>query len=135
MNKTTFYLVDDDDVYLFITKKILKMISPDITIREFTDGEEALDFFKENAFDDNIIPDVILLDLNMPYLDGWGFLNEMNKLHPDLARKTKIYIVTSSDNEEDLSSAENFKELAGYFVKPIERERLQELCESILSDK
>ena len=47
----------------------------------------------------------------------------------------KEVIVTSSDNEEDLSSAENFKELAGYFVKPIERERLQELCESILSDK
>ncbi len=103
--KYDILLVDDDDVYLFIAKHIFKKLSENLNVESFTDGEQALNFFKDCVKYNHNTPDVLLLDINMPYLDGWGFLEEYEKLRPNLNEKINVYLVTSSDQECDRERA------------------------------
>ena len=129
----TFHLIDDDEVYLFITSKILESINANIHINTFQDGELALNYFKGIDGTPDEFPDVILLDLNMPFLDGWGFLRELKSIHPGIEKKIKIYIVTSSDRNDDLSIADEFTELSGYYIKPIKKSELENLFKEIVN--
>lgn len=129
---TTFHLIDDDEVYLFITSKILEAISPNVKIQTFQDGELALNYFKGIEGNPSDFPDIILLDLNMPFLDGWGFLKELKTLYPGIEKRIKIYVVTSSDRDDDLSLASEFNELSGYYVKPIKKNELETLFREIV---
>ena len=79
MKKANILLVDDDEIYIYLTKRLLNDISEEIAVSSFTDGEQAIDFIKACTSEKVELPDVILLDVNMPFLDGWGFLLEFKK--------------------------------------------------------
>ncbi|MDX1768116.1 response regulator [Arenibacter troitsensis] len=127
MNNLSFLLIDDDEIFQFIMKNTIAEISPDIKIEFFTDGEKGIDFLKQNLGTALNLPDVILLDVNMPFMDGWEFLNEYKSLQTEIKKDISIYLLTSSNNPSDIAMAKEISELSGYLVKPISKEGIKNL--------
>ncbi|MDB5020328.1 MAG: Receiver protein of a two-component response regulator [Pedobacter sp.] len=115
------FLIDDDDVFVFLTKKVIERSGADVVLSVFSNGQEGIEYIKEIAADPDLLPDVILLDLNMPVMDGWEFLNAYQEL--ELAKDIALYIVTSSISPYEVERAKHIKEVQEFIVKPIAKEK------------
>jgi len=124
-------IVDDDDVYQYTVTRALKSNNLVKKILVFSDGEEALDFVTDNIAKKDNLPDVIFLDINMPIMDGWQFLEEYVKIKPRVGKQITIYMVTSSVDPVDVEKAEKFQEISDYLVKPIQPDQLRELVATL----
>lgn len=119
-------IIDDDPIFVFGTKKILELANFCNSFMVFQNGEEALNNLKPIVESGGpSIPDIILLDLNMPIMDGWQFLEEFTKIPSK--QQILIYIVTSSINPEDIEKAKTYDKVSNYLVKPITVQRLKEI--------
>lgn len=124
--------MDDDEVYLYITKKTLSNLSEDMFVKSFTDGEQAIEYIHDCLRESSNLPDLILLDINMPFMDGWGFLAEFKKMKSALpSQNVHILMVTSSNVSSDLKRAQEFEELTGYVVKPVYEDKLVEILTDV----
>lgn len=112
-------LVDDIHIANFIMKKMLQKISPDYHVIDFTSPETAINSIEE------INPDLIFLDLNMPVINGWNFLDLM----ADKNFEHKVYILTSSTNQYEIEQSKQYKNVIGFLVKPINLSTLTGLLE------
>ncbi|MBC6998830.1 response regulator [Cytophaga sp. FL35] len=135
MSKANILLVDDDEIYLYLTERLLEGISENLEINTYTDGEKALDYIGECINEGNELPGVILLDVNMPFLDGWGFLKEFRNLKSKMTAPVHIYLVTSSERERDKERAKEFDELTGYVVKPVSEDKLVEILTAVYENQ
>lgn len=129
--QSNIVLVDDDDVFVFLTKKIIKEISLINLIKVFDNGLDALNFLKENVDNPESLPEIILLDLSMPIMDGWQFLEEYIMLEPRLGRKITIFVVSSSISPDDLERAKSISAVTDYIIKPITKEKLIDIIKNI----
>ena len=120
------YVVDDDKVFHFIIKKLLLNNGINVTPNFFENGLLAIEGLKSKLEKGENPPDLILLDINMPILDGWQFLEEFKIIKDKLNKDIKIYIVSSSDDKADKSKAKSFEEeVQNYYLKPITSEDLK----------
>lgn len=117
-------IVDDDDIYQFTMIKTLQSLKLTNNIIAFSDGEEALDFMLDNLHNDKELPDVIFLDIDMPIMDGFEFMEEYIKIKPKLGKKITIYMVSSSVDPVDIDRAKKISEITDYIVKPITQDQL-----------
>ncbi len=101
-------LVDDEQISNFINKKLISYIDSSVNAMEFNDPEEAFDKL------DYIKPDLIFLDINMPVMNGWDFLNKMAAE----AKDYKVVVLTSSVNAIDYKRAMKYMNVIGYVEKP-----------------
>lgn len=124
MKKVKIALVDDDTTYRFITKKILSKQESVESINTFINGLEALNYLKENANQETALPDILFLDLFMPIMDGWQFLNEFANLESNYLNKITIYICTSSISPHDVERAKSISTVSDYIIKPISKTKL-----------
>ena len=125
------FVVDDDKVYHFILKNLLRKNNIDVNSRFFENGHDAIEGLKENSKNGTTLPDLILLDINMPVMDGWQFLEEFRKIKGSLNKETVIYMVSSSNSPFDLNKAKNFpNEIQDYFLKPV---CLEDICRIFLN--
>ncbi|MBD1262401.1 response regulator [Maribacter polysiphoniae] len=132
MNKKyNFCIVDDDDIYQFTIKKTIKHFDLAENIVSFNDGEEALNFILENLNEDKELPDVILLDINMPIMDGFQFMEEYTKIKPKLGKNITIYMVSSSIDDADIEKTKRISEISEYIVKPIQETQLKSIIEKL----
>lgn len=119
MTKKTIWIVDDDAIYQIIANKIIQRSEMFSAISSFKNGKEAIDDLY-NALESNAdLPDIILLDINMPIMDGWEFMEEMGFIKPKLAKEIVVYIVSSSIAVEDKNKSKSYKNILGYLSKPI----------------
>ena len=95
----------------------------------FANGQEALDSLTAIINKGGDIPQLILLDLNMPVMDGWEFLEEFTKTNPP--KEITIYILTSSIDPRDLKRAKQFNRVSNYVIKPITIENLESIKNSL----
>jgi two-component system chemotaxis response regulator CheY len=120
MKFNNVFVIDDDKIFHFIIKKLLLSNNIDISPSFFENGLEAIEEIKKKIEKGENPPDLILLDINMPVLDGWQFLDEFKLLKNALNKEIIIYIISSSDNNIDRSRATDFKdEVKNYFLKPM----------------
>lgn len=124
------YLVDDDKLFIFLLKKTIGLTGIPTQITDFPDGQSALDHIKSNASDASMLPDVIFLDLRMPIMDGWEFLEEYKHIADTLAKKNRLYVFSSSISPYDIENAKNNPLVTDFIIKPILKEKFAE----ILSD-
>ena len=122
---------DDDDVYKFTLNKTIESQNFANKIMMFSDGEEAIDFLSDNLNDPNNLPDVIFLDINMPIMDGFEFMEEYIKIKPYVGKKIIIYMVTSSIDPIDIERSKAISEISDYIVKPIDAKQLAEIVENL----
>jgi CheY-like chemotaxis protein len=101
------------------------------TIKVFENGLDAINFLKKNAANRDTLPEIILLDLSMPIMDGWEFLEEYLLLSPKLDRKITIYIISSSISPYDIARAKSISLVTDYFIKPISKEKLVEILKNL----
>ncbi|WP_339650564.1 response regulator [uncultured Maribacter sp.] len=85
----------------------------------YNNGQEAVDGLKEIIKEKGTLPDVIFLDLNMPIMNGWEFLEEYENCSYDISKKTNIYIISSSVDPRDLERVKQYNKVDSYILKPI----------------
>jgi CheY-like chemotaxis protein len=120
----TVYVVDDDLVFHFILKKLFAKADSDFKVNYFLNGYEAIEAIKVTAD----LPDLILLDINMPISDGWQFLQDFREWDSQEKENVKIYIISSSDDPSDLQKANFYKkEVQRYCNKPLTMVEFREI--------
>ncbi|TDN95140.1 CheY-like chemotaxis protein [Salegentibacter sp. 24] len=122
-------IIDDDKIYVNLVKKIIEIKKLSENLLIFKNGMEALDHFKlilENATEEKL-PDIIFLDINMPIMDGWEFLNEFIKIKNNFEKKITLYVVSSSIDPRDLERAKSFNLVTDYLIKPIELKKFEKI--------
>lgn len=127
----TLYIVDDDDVYQFIAKKTIEQTGLVELIKTFSNGREAIQFLESFINSPEFLPEIILLDLTMPVMDGWEFLENYFLLKPNIGKQVYIYIVSSSVNPIDVQKAKNISEVTDYVVKPITKDKFIHLIKNL----
>jgi CheY-like chemotaxis protein len=120
-------VIDDDVVYRFALKCLLETWDLSTNFSEFTDGADALTYIKAHAHDADALPDVVFLDINMPVMNGFNFLDEYGKIKNTLAKDMRIYLVSSTIADETRARAQNHPLVQGYIIKPLPVEALQEI--------
>ena len=120
MKKLNILLVEDDRATNFINKYVIEKEDCTKHIQVSENGLEALEFLKLGIKDSHLLPDLILLDINMPIINGWEFLEAYKKLNFD----NKIIIIimlSSSVNPDDRNKAETIKEVSDFLNKPLNK--------------
>lgn len=131
MKTDVISIIDDDSIFKFTIIKTIESVNIAKKILVFNDGEEGINFINNNIETPDELPDVIFLDLNMPYMDGWEFLEEFSSLKKNLPKEIVIYIVSSSVSSLDLDRAKKISEVSDYIVKPITTEKFRGLVEGL----
>ncbi|WP_350291184.1 response regulator [uncultured Croceitalea sp.] len=123
------YVVDDDSITLFGMRKMLSKITKNSNVFDFKNGQLAIDNIKNKLERGLPLPEVIFLDINMPILDGWGFLREFIKLR--IENRILINIITSSidpyDQEQWLFYRDQTHHYIDYINKPIYKIDIKDL--------
>lgn len=118
-------LIDDSDIDLFIQRRFLEVYHFSDTLVLYNSAEEALGWLKEMKGE--AAPDVIFLDLNMPEIDGFSFLNNFKKLPQEVLDKCKIVVLTSSNSAKDREQAFSFNNVIQFITKPIKQSDIEDL--------
>ena len=122
------FVIDDDKVFHFIIKKLFSKNNIDVNPSFYLNGLEALEEIKEKFSLGITLPDLILLDINMPIMDGWQFLDEFRKTKKTSTDQTIIYLVSSSDSVSDINKAKEYQDqIEDYFFKPMTLEDLKKI--------
>ena len=130
--KQNVCLIDDDNIYQYTARVLLESTGLANHIQSFYNGQDALSYLKDeknNTTEE--LPDLIFLDINMPVMNGWEFLEEYQKLHPNLPKPMHVYVVSSSVDYSDMQRSRSYKEVSDYLVKPVNRSKYLELIESL----
>lgn len=122
----TIAIIDDDDVFQFLCSRLIAKISPLHQVQNHVDGLVAYEHFK--IFGQNLdrLPHLIILDINMPSMNGWQFLEAFRSLAIP-GYTPCIFIVSSTLDDYDLDRAKEFTELTGFKTKPITQAQLAEM--------
>lgn len=125
------FVVDDDKIFHFIIKKLLVSNNINVEPEFFENGLLAIEGIKSKLDNQEAPPDLILLDINMPILDGWQFLEEFKLIKDKIKKEIAIYIISSSDNTVDRNRAKDFKDdIKDYYLKPITIDGLKSIFTS-----
>ena len=120
-------IVDDDEISIMLTDICLKDSSFFQEIDTYLDGAYALEHLKNEYSEETIY--IIILDINMPLLNGWEFLEEIKAF---VTRKnTFVFMLSSSTDRVDIEKAENIDLVKGFFSKPLKTEHLNQIQEQI----
>jgi CheY-like chemotaxis protein len=127
-------LVDDDETTNFFNKHLLNKLGVADKIQVTQNGQDALDYLTnqgkyEGNQGGNPIPDLILLDINMPVMNGFEFLEAYNKLDEENKSKAVICMLTTSLHQNDMEKAESYDQLSDYLYKPLNADNINAVIE------
>jgi CheY-like chemotaxis protein len=128
-NKINLLVIDDDDINIFIIKKIVEKTGFDINMVSKGNGLQAIDYLKATISNQETLPHLILIDINMPIMNGWEFVEAYQTLQ--IIQKVDLYILSSSVYENDIEKTKSYASVKGFISKPLSIERLTELIKEI----
>ena len=120
------YIIDDDAIFVFVLKKLLEKNGNFGKMIDFKNGNDAIDilFSKQSE-----LPCVILLDLNMPIIDGWQFLDQLED--SELKNELNVYIMSSSIDRTDIEKSKTYSIVKDFISKPVNADKLNKILEEI----
>lgn len=128
-SKIDLLVIDDDDINIFIIKKIVEKTGYDINMVAKTNGQLAIDHLTSILEHNATFPHLILIDINMPVLNGWEFLEAYDGLN--VKQRVDMYMLSSSVYENDIEKAKTYKKVKGFISKPLSINRLIELFDNL----
>ncbi len=128
-SKIKLLVIDDDDINIFIISKIVEKTGYDVEIFAKHNGQLAIDYIKELKENNQPLPHLVLIDINMPILNGWEFIEAFEEL--ELQETNDMYMLSSSVYENDIEKAKSYKSVKGFISKPLSIDRLKELLAAI----
>lgn len=123
-------LIDDDRITNIVNERLIKKADCTESISIFTSAEEALKYLKNDTDENYVKPQLIFLDINMPVMNGWQFLDEYKLLKASQKADAILMMLTSSLNIEDEKRAHNHEVELSFKRKPLTSKMLQEILES-----
>jgi CheY-like chemotaxis protein len=120
-------LVDDDDATNFFSKRLIESIGLKVNVHVTENGQEALDFLLKNGKyqeTNHLLPLFIFLDLNMPVMDGWEFLDAFEKLN---IKSKVIVMLTTSLNQVDIEKSKTYTSIFRFIKKPLQKHDILEV--------
>ena len=124
-------IIDDDKLFQFSTRKILEATERIGEILQFSNGAEAIEYFLENKEDPDRIPDLVFLDINMPHVNGWEFLEKFTSTTFSKEMIT-VYICSSSDSNVYAEELASYPDLKGFLIKPVIKRQMFEVLDQAL---
>jgi CheY-like chemotaxis protein len=120
-------LVDDNPDDNFFHERVIKKTNAAEFVVAKQTGMDALNYLKSKKGKENPHPDLIFLDINMPGMNGWEFLEEYRKLDEEFKSKAIVVMLTTSDNPDDKDKAKTMKIASDFKTKPLTKEMLEEI--------
>lgn len=130
LEKVNLLVIDDDDINIFIIKKIVEKTGFDIDMVSKSNGQQAIDYIKDTLASNGKLPQLILIDINMPVMNGWEFIEAYQTL--DIQEAVDLYILSSSVYENDIEKTKTYASVKGFISKPLSMERLTELIKPLI---
>lgn len=121
----TVLLIDDDPIIDFLHRKLLAkagIVAPAITLYNGKTAIDALVKLNDQLSKNDTV--LAFLDVNMPVLDGWGFLEELELIHPTLKFKLELFMLSSSNNPDDIQKSKKNPFVIDYLIKPLSMENI-----------
>jgi len=122
-------IIDDDKIYVNLIRKVIESKNLSKNLLIFGNGKDALDYFEHlfKDYQEHKVPNIIFLDLNMPVMDGWQFLEHFMKIEKKFNKIITLYIVSSSIDPADVGKANKLSSISGYIIKPVKPTELEGL--------
>ncbi|MFY0672930.1 MAG: response regulator [Bacteroidia bacterium] len=124
------FIVDDSKIFRFTVVKLFGFSGFDGELVEFESATELIDFLIENKSKPELLPQLILLDINMPNISGFECLHELQKLGSPFS-EIKVKILSSSIDKEDISKANEFAQVEGFITKPLNPNLVQGIIQQL----
>lgn len=121
------YMIDDDPIYLFLAKKLFIEQKFSQNIKTFENGKIAIESLLNSQNLKENLPDIIFLDLNMPLMNGWEFLDSLNDAPIPNKENITIIVMSSSINPMEIDMIKSYPVVQDYIVKPLTPADLQKL--------
>ena len=135
--KINFMLIDDREIDLFINQKIIEKLAINTDIKAYPIAKEAIDYLSSLNNDFNtestFFPDIIFLDINMPIMNGFQFLNEFNAINKGKLDSIKIYLLSSTTSMNEIIKAEEHSACSGFISKPLTVHKIEKLIKVLAS--
>lgn len=126
-------LVDDDPINNRIVEQMVKRFGDGVNFAAVTDGLKGLDYLSESLSRKLPYPDLVFLDLQMPFLNGWEFLDVFERIN--YQRQLAVYILSSSTDAADLAKAKEYKCLKGFLHKPLSATKITEVLNALSGEQ
>lgn len=125
-------IVDDDELFHHTMRLSLEKLDSPKRLLFFNNGEEALQHFQKYLTDEKKLPDLVFLDIEMPVMNGFQFMERFKKLKKDYQKQTTVHMVTASMSREDINRTRHIHEISEYLLKPLKENDLKGLLEETL---
>jgi len=130
--KLSFIIIDDRELDCYIAEKLIQKTGLSVNNEVFYDAVSALDFIKISAPTDQIT--IVLLDIMMPVMNGFQFIEEFEKLPQEVKNNYRIIPITTSLNKNDINKISNYESVIGVLKKPYTFEALVKTIQTIQED-
>jgi len=125
-----FLLVDDDSIFNFLHTEVIKTVDDSAQIDLFNSSMEGLEFLKEALEDKHPMPNFLFLDIRMPEMDGFEYLDELMKFPIEKFKDLRIYVLSSSLAERDKEKSLSYPIVTGFIEKTLTIEKLKGIIET-----
>lgn len=119
------YVIDDDEIFHFIVKKMFGLQGWDVRVNSFLSAEDAIEDL--TSFAASNLPCLIILDMNMQRMNGWDFIEAFRGFKNKLPQNVPIIMCSSSMNIQDMEKVSKTPELMAYITKPLDRSKMKEI--------
>lgn len=115
----TAMVIDDNNIDLYITARVMRKNNIAKEVLEFTSGVQALEYLRQNQENHALIPELIIVDIYMPQMSGFEFMEAFDALPPPLKQRCSCYIISSTIDEKDIDRANADPNVMGFEEKPV----------------
>jgi hypothetical protein len=126
-----FLLLDDEDIFNFLSEEVIHQVNPDFPCEVFSESEAALTYISSQIQQNLPVPDVILIDIRMPGMNGFDFLESIHQYSESSLKNTMVYILSSSLDSRDHKRAATFRMVKGFESKPLSEKMVLDIISKL----